>query len=340
MAMNNNTLVTQNKNMLGILKNLERIATSDYSVLLIGESGVGKELFAEYLHRKSKRNQQPFVKVAPAILPSDLLESELFGFEKGAFTGSINEKKGLFEVANNGTIFLDDIDDFPVNLQVKLLRVLESREIKRIGAQNSIPLDIRLITSSKIDLNELVLQDKFRSDLFFRINVLPIKIPALRERSDDIPLLVKHFINLYAPENEIEVSGEVIEVLKSYSWPGNVRELRNIVQRIILFSNGKITIENLPDEILTKQHFKSIFIKCGSCLINANMNFEQIMTCMESHLLKQALACTKGNKTHAAQMLGLNLSTFRDKLRKHNICYRTEALRESAPYWRNSATNQ
>lgn len=340
MDTNNNTLVTQNKRMLEILQNLDRIATSDFSVLLIGESGVGKELFAEYLHRKSKRNQQSFIKVAPATLPSDLLESELFGFEKGAFTGSINERKGLFELANNGTIFLDDIDDFPINLQVKLLRVLESREIKRIGAQNSIPLDIRLITSSKIDLNELVLQDKFRLDLFFRINVLPIKIPALRDRSDDIPLLVKHFLNLYVPEREIEVSGKVIEVLKSYLWPGNVRELRNIVQRIVLFTNGKITVENIPEEILTnKQNIKNIFMKCGTCLMNANMNFEQIMTFTESHLLEQALAYTKGNKTHAARMLGLSLSTFRDKLRKHNICYRIGAQRESAPYWRNAASN-
>lgn len=338
--MNNNTIVTQNERMLKILENLERIATSDYSVLLIGESGVGKELFAEYLHRKSKRNQQPFVKIAPAILPSDLLESELFGFEKGAFTGSINEKKGLFEVANNGTIFLDDIDDFPVNLQVKLLRVLESREIKRIGAQNSIPLNIRLITSSKVDLNELVFQDKFRSDLFFRINVLPIKIPTLRERSDDIPLLVKHFFNAYVPERKIEISDEAIEILKNYSWPGNVRELRNIVQRIVLFTNGKITIENLPDEILTKQHFKNIFMKCGSCLISANMNFGQIMACTEFHLLEQALVYTKGNKTHAARMLGLSLSTYRDKLRKHSIGSHIRTLRESASYGWNSASNQ
>ncbi|NMB80627.1 MAG: sigma-54-dependent Fis family transcriptional regulator [Ignavibacteria bacterium] len=269
-----------------------------------------------------------------------MLESELFGFEKGSFTGSINERKGLFEMANNGTIFLDDIDDFPVNLQVKLLRVLESREIKRIGAQNSIPLDIRLITSSKIDLNDLVLQDKFRLDLFFRINVLPIKIPALRERCDDIPLLVKYFLNLFVPEKEIEVSDKVIEVLKSYWWPGNVRELRNIVQRVVLFTNGKITVENLPDEILSKQHIRNIFMKCVSCQINTNMNFEKIMTCTELHLIENALVFTKGNKTLAARMLGLSLSTFRDKLRKHNICFPTGALRESASYCRNSATNQ
>ena len=327
-----NTIVTQNVKMLEIIKNLEQIATSDYSVLLLGESGVGKELFAEYLHKKSKRKQLPFIKVALAALPSDLLESELFGSEKGSFTGSINERKGLFEAANNGTIFLDDIDDFPVNLQVKLLRVLESREIKRIGAQNSIPLDIRLITSSKIDLNDLVLQDKFRLDLFFRINVLPIKIPALRERCDDIPFLVKYFLNLFVPEKEIEVSDKVIEVFKSYWWPGNVRELRNIVQRIVLFTNGKITVDNLPDEMLSKQHIENIFIKCGLCLKNTNMNFEKIMTCAELHLLEQALAYSKGNKTLAARMLGLKLSTFRDKLRKQNICYNIKAKRESAPY--------
>lgn len=316
---NSNIIVTQNRRMMELLKNMERIATSDYSVLLIGESGVGKELFAEYLHRKSNRNHQPLIKVAPSAIPPDLFESELFGHEKGAFTGSIYEKKGLFEMANKGTIFLDDIDDFPVYLQVKLLRVLESREIRRIGAQNPIPLDFRLITSSKIDLTKLVFQEKFRLDLYYRICILPIEIPALRERSDDIPLLVKHFLNLYEPERNIVVSDEAIEVLKRYPWPGNVRELRNSIQRIVLFTNGNIILEDLPEEILKNQPLKNIFINFDLCPINMNMNFEEVMGYIESHLLKQALIYSKGNKTHAARILGLSLSTFRDKIRKNNI---------------------
>lgn len=318
---NSNIIVTQNRRMMEILKNMERIASSDYSVLLIGESGVGKELFAEYLHQKSNRNNQRLIKIAPSAIPPDLFESELFGHEKGAFTGSIYEKKGLFEMANRGTIFLDDIDDFPIYLQVKLLRVLESREIKRIGAQYPIPLDFRLITSSKIDLTKLVFQDKFRLDLYYRICVLPIEIPPLRERCDDIPLLVKHFLNLYKPEMNIVVSEEAIEVLKRYPWPGNVRELRNCIQRIVLFTNGKIILEDLPAEILKKQSLQNIFTNFDFCSINMNMNFNEVMVYIESHLLKQALIYTKGNKTHAARILGLSLSTFMDKIRKNHIMF-------------------
>lgn len=315
----NNIIVGQNKSVLEIIEKIDKIANTDCSILLIGETGVGKELFAEYIHKKSNRSHYPLVKVSLSTLPPNLIESELFGYEKGAFTGSLYDKKGLFEIADKGTIYLDDIDDFPLELQPKLLRVIENREIKRIGAQTSIPLDIRLITSSKIDLSKLVAQEKFRMDLFFRINVFPIEIPPLRERADDIPLLINYFLRLYEPNRPIEISEPALEAFKSYSWPGNVRELKNIIQRIVLFTNGKITLENLPNEIKQKQQLDNFFKKCISCFENRRMNFEEVMSCVESHLLQQALILSEGNRTHAARLLGLSLSTFRDKLKKYNL---------------------
>lgn len=315
----NNIIVGQNKSILEIIEKIDKIANTDCSILLIGETGVGKELFAEYIHKKSSRSHYPLVKVSLSTLPPNLIESELFGYEKGAFTGSLYDKKGLFEIADKGTIYLDDIDDFPLELQPKLLRVIENREIKRIGAQTSIPLDIRLITSSKIDLSKLVAQEKFRMDLFFRINVFPIEIPPLRERADDIPLLINYFLRLYEPNRPIEISEPALEAFKSYSWPGNVRELKNIIQRIVLFTNGKITLENLPNEIKQKQQLDNFFKKCISCFENRRMNFEEVMSCVESHLLQQALILSEGNRTHAARLLGLSLSTFRDKLKKYNL---------------------
>jgi len=315
----NNIIVGQNKTILEIIEKIDKIANTDCSILLIGETGVGKELFAEYIHKKSNRSHYPLVKVSLSTLPPNLIESELFGYEKGSFTGSLYEKKGLFEIADKGTIYLDDIDDFPFELQPKLLRVIENREIKRIGGQTSIPLDIRLITSSKIDLSKLVAQEKFRMDLFFRINVFPIEIPPLRERADDIPLLINHFLKLYEPNRQIEISEPALEAFKSYSWPGNVRELKNIIQRIVLFTNGKITLENLPNEIKQKQQLDNFFKKCISCFENRRMNFEEVMSCVESHLLQQALILSEGNRTHAARLLGLSLSTFRDKLKKYNL---------------------
>lgn len=315
----NFNIVSQNKTILELLSSIDKIADSDCSVLLIGETGVGKEVFAEYIHRTSNRCNHPLVKVSLSTLPPDLLESELFGHEKGAYTGSMNEKKGLFEIAEKGTIFLDDIDDFPFHLQSKLLRVLESKEIKKIGAQESTPLDIRLITASKLDLQKMVAQGKFRMDLFFRINVFPIEIPPLRERIDDVPLLVNHFLKFYEPDKHVEVSDAVYDALRNYKWPGNVRELKNVIQRVALFANGRITLENLPAEIYGNSPLDGFIKSCGHCFQNKNMNFEEVMVCVESHLLEHAIRKADGNRTLAARMLGLSLSTFRDKLKKHNI---------------------
>lgn len=312
-------LVSNNKTILDILARIKKVASSDCSILLIGETGVGKELFAEYIHRTSDRSDQSLIKVGLSTLPSNLLESELFGHEKGSFTGSVQEKRGQFELADKGTVFLDDIDDFPFELQSKLLRVLESKEIKRVGGQHSIPLDIRLITASKLDLGDMVAQSRFRMDLFYRINVFPIIIPPLRDRIDDIPLLIDHFLNHYEPNKEFTVTDDALEALKNYSWPGNVRELRNIIQRIALFANNKIKLENLPIEIRGNQPLNLFIKSCSGCFSNGKMKFDEVMACVESNLIKRALKKSDGNQSLAARTLGLNLSTFRDKMKKYNL---------------------
>jgi len=312
-------VTTRNKAVLDILSRIDKIASSDCSILLIGETGAGKEVFAEYIHRTSNRNQHSLVKVGLATLPPNLIESELFGYEKGAFTSSVQEKKGQFEMADKGTIFLDDIDDFPLDLQTKLLRVIEAKEIKRIGGQKPIPLDIRLITASKLDLSEMVAQGKFRMDLFYRINVFPITIPPLRQRTDDIPILIEHFLKYYEPNKQIMVNDNAMEALSDYSWPGNVRELKNVIQRITLFSNGQISLENLPSEIKGEKPLNMFIKSCGHCFKSRNLSFEEVMQCVEAHLLENALKNATGNYSQAARTLGMSLSTFRDKCKKNGV---------------------
>lgn len=312
-------VISKNETVLEILSRIEKIASSDCSVLLIGETGAGKEVFAEYVHRISNRSHQPLVKVSLSTLPPNLIESELFGHEKGAFTGSVYEQKGQFEMADKGTIFLDDIDDFPLDLQTKLLRAIETKEIKRVGGQKTIPLDIRLITASKLELSEMVAQGKFRMDLFYRINVFPITIPPLRQRVDDIPLLVDHFLKYYEPGRKINVTESAMEALVDYSWPGNVRELKNVIQRIALFSNGEIKLENLPSEIKGEKPLNMFIKACGHCFKSRNLSFEEVMQCVEAHLLENALKNANGNYSQAARTLGMSLSTFRDKCKKFGV---------------------
>lgn len=312
-------LLTQNSQMQEILRIVDQASDSDSSILLIGETGVGKELFAEYIHRKSKRSLNPFVKVGLSAIPSELLESELFGHEKGAFTSASNERKGLFEIANTGSIFLDDIDDFPLSLQAKLLRVLESKEIMRIGSNVTIPIDVRLITASKIDLKDLVEAGKFRLDLYYRINVIPIYIPPLRERLEDIPLLFEYFLKHFAPEKNINISNEVLKLLVQYHWPGNVRELKNLSQRLAIFAKDKIEPADLPMEIRSENPIQLIVKACKHCFVGDGMDFNQVVSCLEINLLREALKNTKGNQSQAAKLLGLSLSTFRDKVKKYNL---------------------
>ena len=313
------SFIVKSETMREMIARVDKIVDSDSSILLVGETGVGKEIIAEYIHRTSPRAQGPFVKLALSAMPAELLESELFGHEKGAFTSASQEKKGLFEIAHTGSIFLDDIDDVPLQIQIKLLRFLESREMLRIGSTVPISVDVRLITATKLDLKELVQKELFRADLFYRINVVPIKIPPLRERKDDIPPLIDFFLNHYKPEKEINLSNESLRALVSYSWPGNVRELKNAIYRLSLYVDDKINLDDLPPEIRDENPIELLIKACNKCYIEGTMNFDQVVKCLESNLLAEALRKSKGNQTQAAKSLGLSLSTFRDKSKKYKI---------------------
>ena len=311
------TIITQNNRMRETIMLADKVAASDSSVLLVGETGVGKEIFADYIHRISHRSQGPIVKIGLSAMPPDLMASELFGHEKGSFTSATDTKKGLFELADNGTIFLDDIDDVPIEIQSKLLRVLESRELIRLGGTTTIPVDIRLIAASKVDLNDLVKAQLFRSDLLYRINVVTLDIPPLRERLDDVPLLVNHFIKRYAPNRRLTISHEALSYLMNYHWPGNIRELRNVVQRATLFAQDEITIEEIPADIRTNNPVEQIISACSVCFNDKGMHLNRIMACLEHKLIREALKRSDGNQSHAAKLLNLSLSTFRDKMKKY-----------------------
>lgn len=313
------TLISKNENMREILKRIDKIVPSDSSILLIGETGVGKEIFAEYIHKTSPRSENPFVKISLSAMPADLLESELFGHVKGAFTSATNEKKGLFEIADGGSMFLDDIDDVPIGIQTKLLRVLEQREIMRIGSTYPIPIDVRLISASKVDLKELVNRNIFRADLFYRINVVPFNIPPLRDRKDDIPPLAYHFLKTFSNGNQLSLSKDAMKKLVEHDWPGNVRELRNVIQRVSLFSDTTIYEDDLPQEIRGDAPLQSLIKSCRRCFIEDSLTYEQVISCLEHNLLREALDSFKGNQTKAAESLGLSISTFRDKLKKYNL---------------------
>jgi DNA-binding NtrC family response regulator len=259
-----------------------------------------------------------------ASLPADLLESELFGFEKGSFTNADHQKKGMFELADSGSIFLDDIDDTPLGTQAKLLRVLESNEVRHIGGTKPIPVDVRLISASKVEIKDLVVQNVFRQDLYYRINIVQLRIPPLRERKDDIPLLIEHFIKRLSPDKNLKISEAVLDILMDYSWPGNVRELRNVVQRASLFAEGEIKITDLPEDYRQLDHLEQMVKACKACFNGGKMSYNAVIQCLENRLLNEALSSTDGNQSEAARKLGMKLSTFRDKMKKLDACQQTQ----------------
>ncbi len=305
--------------MRSILSRIDTIAASDSSVLLIGETGVGKELFAEYIHRTSPRSTRPFVKVGLSALPPELLESELFGHERGPTRVPQAKRRVCSSLPPRGASFSMTSTTSRSCCQGKLLRVLESREIMRVGGTAPIPIDVRLITATKVDLKEMVNRNAFRSDLYYRINVVPIVIPPLRERREDIPHLVKHFLDRYAADKPIVVTPDAEQALVEYAWPGNIRELRNVVQRMVLFANGSIGLENLPPEIREESPVGLIARACQRCFTEEGMSFDEVVACLETNLLRQALQQAEGNRSHAARALGMNLSTLRDKLKKYGL---------------------
>jgi len=276
-----------------------------------GESGVGKEVVARTLHRRSPRCDRPFVKVNCAALPMELLESELFGYERGAFTGAAGRKEGRFELASGGTLFLDEVADLSLVTQPKILRVLQEGEFERLGGTRTLQVDVRIVAATNQDLAEMVKEKRFREDLYYRLNVITIRVPPLRERHEDIRVLAQHFLRVYAAKNgrTLEAfAGEAIERLESYAWPGNVRELENLVERsVVLARKDRIDAEDLPEEVAGVKHppRDAILELVGTPL-------EEI----EQRLLDETLRITGGNKTQAAKLLGIDVRTVARKLER------------------------
>lgn len=306
-------IIGKSTSMQSLFNLISKSAESSASVLINGESGTGKELVARAIHSLSARKQNHFVAVNCAAIPEGLLESELFGYMKGAFTGAASNKQGLFELANNGTLFLDEIGEMPLNLQAKLLRIIEDGTFRRVGGISDIKVDVRIVSATNRTLQELIDNRQFREDLYFRLNVLSIKIPPLRERQDDIPLLVDHFLQKYAAGRK-KFSRDVFKLLNNYLWKGNVRELENIVERaVLLCDNEIITEEYLPEEITSVPAVKGISVPSGG------MDFEQLMEDTEKAYLLKALRKSNGVKTEAAKLLNLTFRSFRHKLKKYGI---------------------
>lgn len=296
------------------LKNtLKIISQSESTVLITDETGTGKELIANLIHYNSLRKDKPLVKVSCGILSKEVIESELFGHEKGAFTGADKLRVGRFEKADQGTIYFDDIDDIPIDVQIKLLRVLQEYEIERVGSSTPIKVDVRIIASTKKNLRELVNQGKFREDLYYRLNILPINLKPLRERKEDILPLFNYFISKFGNIENKNVDESFLSALKNYKWPGNVRELKNLSERLIIMHQGNLSITHLPLEYLDNNNVDDIVNK-----ISTN-NLNDIIEQVEIKLIKSALEKNKGNKAKAAEQLGLPPSTLKNKIEKYKL---------------------
>ena len=296
---------------------VRKVAVTDVTVLIMGESGTGKELVARAIHALSPRTDRPFIPVNCGAIPAELLESEMFGHERGAFTGAIGQRAGMFQLANDGTIFLDEVGEMSSTLQVKLLRVLQDREVRPVGADRSFKVDVRVLAASNKELAAEVEAGNFHEDLFYRLQVIPIVMPPLRERRSDVPLLVRHFLekhNRKRPVRPAEISEEAMVHLWEYDWPGNVRELENLLERlVILTEDGRIGVENLPPNIRSFISEKKIpRPTLGEEGLDLNTAVEEF----ENRLIEEALRRTKGNKQAAARLLGLKRTTLVAKLRR------------------------
>ncbi len=310
-------------NIIGKGKPMEQVfhlirvaAASNSTVLIGGETGTGKEIAARALHQLSPRREKPFIKIDCASLPAEILESELFGHEKGAFTSASNKREGRVELADTGTLFLDEISSLPLNLQGKILRILQEKEFERVGSNETIKVDIRILAATNIDLNKSVAQGTFRIDLYYRLNVFNIALPSLRERKEDIPLLLNHFIALYNAENKKNLKGvlpESLRLILDYHWPGNIRELKNYVERAVLLETGDyISPDSLPDILIAAREEVPEEI-------TPDMNFRKKMLSYEKKLIADALKTSNGKKNEAARLLGLTPRIFSYYLTKYQI---------------------
>ena len=308
-------LIGQSPAMLQMFDIIRQVAPTRASVLITGETGTGKELVAHAVHNLSPRKAGPFVAVHAAALPTTLLESELFGHEKGAFTGAVERRAGRFEMADGGTIFLDEVGELEPAMQVKLLRVLEERQFERVGGNKTLEVDVRLVAATNRDLKKMVTEGKFRDDLFYRLSVVTVNLPPLRERRDDVPLLVTAFNRQYSQENNTpvrEITQEAVNLLMAYDWPGNVRELRNAVEQMVVLARGdRLTVRDIPATIRSGADLTKISVVRPG----VTMTVEEA----ERQLIIQALKETDGNRTKAADKIGMSRRTLHRKLKEYHL---------------------
>jgi len=308
-------IIGRSKQIQGVIETIKKVAPSDSTVLIIGPSGAGKEMVADAVHYSSKRCSRPYLKINCAAFPETLLESELFGYEKGAFTGADKQKKGKFEVADGGTLFLDEIGDMPLPMQAKLLRVLEKGEFERLGGNEVIKVDVRFVAATNQNLTRMLQERRFRSDLFYRLNTVIISLPPLAERSEDIPLLVDHFLAKFSREmsrKQPDLSPEAVKLILSYPWPGNIRELANAIERAVIFcEKGVIKPHDLP---LAIHHGPSE-------LPHESLPEDLRLDAVESRHISEVLRLTGGNKNEAARRLGIHRETLYKKIKKFNLPY-------------------
>lgn len=313
-------LLGKSEKMQGLFRLIRKVADSKSTVLVTGESGSGKELVAKAIHYLSDRKDKPFMSINCGAMPEQLLESELFGHQKGSFTGAHADKKGLMELADGGTFFMDEIGETPLSVQVKMLRVLQEREFKRVGGVKDIKVDIRVIAATNQDLAELIKAGKFREDLFYRLNIITINTPPLRERKDDIPILVTKFIEKYSREDSrriTSISSDAMSLLERYGWRGNVRELENVIERaVVLATEPRIETENLPDYIRNP----TVNIATDTVAVpDDGLDLEAKLEAMEKEYLLKALEKSGGRKKEAARLVNLTFRSFRYKLAKYGI---------------------
>jgi DNA-binding NtrC family response regulator len=307
-------IVAAEAGMLAVLETVHKVAPTNATVMLYGESGTGKELVARALHQLSLRAGKPFISVSAGALPETLLESELFGYEKGAFTGAMQAKPGRFELANGGTIFLDEIGDITPGVQVKLLRVLQERQFERLGGTRSIDVDVRVVAATNRDLQQLIADGGFREDLYYRLNVVPITLPPLRQRKEDIPRLVAHFLEKVRAANK-RITPDAMQLLVEYQWPGNVRELENTIERIAILAHGEeIGVTDLPAEVREG----AVFCAAGQRMMilpDAGLDLEEL----ELDLVQQALERAGGSVPKAAKLVGLTTKTLEARMTKYGL---------------------
>lgn len=317
-------IVTNDRQLNEIMNLAKTVAQSKATVLIQGESGTGKELIANLIHQSSNRANKPFIAINCAAIPENLLESELFGYERGAFTGAVSAKSGKFELANTGTLFLDEISEMDIRLQAKLLRVIQEGEVDRLGGRRPTPVDVRIVATTNRNLSDCVREGSFREDLFYRLNVVNLTLPALRERTGDVKILAESFIKFYAEKNGKPVSGisqESLALLDMHTWPGNVRELENVMERAVITAQGML-IQSKDVVIERRARSETLSVSVNGANMGSDKNPwspGESLNDIERMVILQALDYHQGNRTHTAKALGISIRTLRNKLAEYRV---------------------